>query len=63
MQGSSQGGQTRDERTEVHDHAKELLKFCDIDWCGQGITASPFLDLGGLQTHHTGIQRTSPLAP
>ena len=37
MQGSSQGGKTRKERAEVCHHAKELLKLCDVGWCGQGM--------------------------
>ena len=41
MQGSSQGGQTRNEGAEVCYHAKEILKFCDVSWCGQGSGWTP----------------------
>ena len=37
LQGSSQGGKTRNERAEVCYHAKELLKLCDISWFEQGM--------------------------
>ena len=43
MQGNRQNGQMRDERTEVHYHAKELLKLCDIVY----FIGAVFLDVGG----------------
>ena len=43
MQESSQVGKTRNEGAELCYHAKELLKLCDVSWCGQGMYSIHFL--------------------
>ena len=68
MQGSSQGGKTKNEGAEVCYHAEELLKLCDVSWCGQDMYSinllwiwmdSRFIIEASKEFHHWGLDMFS----